>query len=852
MKNVFWTMLILLIGNACIPQNAVKKNDSSNQFIVKKNKYYTDDYSGSSEKTPFDAYLNANGANSLFPAYKIAFPDSYLSMGCKSWLNSYISYSGYEISTSSVETPSGFTQNDSCLFKQVDPYSKSVTCRVEFFQNVQTSILVAISQGYQIRPVTECLDIGGYYTYEFRIKLMDDSEADDGLGGVDNRNGGTDLYNTNTSWEEWMFSCSSDSEGNRILATCESYPAYYSEVSSYFYEIYGVLQNYGLGNTATTNQITEEAFYIFQLQKMGIGVDQNDPIEDFRIKFTSKYELVLIGWFNEALQRSPNISELLSVKNVISDSNLYQTHKTPDAIKRYILESFSNNDHSNSSEYPEIPPSGIPYNVDGNDNPSSGGDVNNNTQVAGSSIENPIVVQAGVSIDLDSSDQSGLIFYDAGQINAKFVLASDKPANVSISNFSAGDEINFIGISPDDLSFIRNGNNLNVSVIDGDVSQVIVLVGYIGSPHDVYEFNEMGQGHILIDGQLPIRPNSNIQNQESSVPGVITSIVLKSPIENVSNDHQPAFVIRNLNDEMKQGDIVKLYNQSGCADEHLVGQSVSSNLNVYNLAYYQATVNLDIITLMQTGTFHSGTDYKFFAKVIRGQKESPCSGEELAPSYTYLASPSPPTAIVMTSPSFNIGETNASGTEKNPTLKISFSISGNQPVKQGDKIILYKGQNCNTYAGESIVNTGDFVEITSNTLNDFTTYFFTAKVERKNFDPSPCSSVSFPYLLQNPITEEALYNFAAVDKVTCESSVSARWAGKTATCTIGGGCGASCGKPGGGCSSANPTLWGACITESEAVDINQTQTNDTSPDMVDICGDGGDGYLYCQPSYSGN
>jgi hypothetical protein len=31
------------------------------------------------------------------------------------------------------------------------------------------------------------------------------------------------------------------------------------------------------------------------------------------------------------------------------------------------------------------------------------------------------------------------------------------------------------------------------------------------------------------------------------------------------------------------------------------------------------------------------------------------------------------------------------------------------------------------------------------------------------------------------------------------------------SCAIGGGCGISCGKPGAGCPSANPTHWGACV-----------------------------------------
>lgn len=55
-----------------------------------------------------------------------------------------------------------------------------------------------------------------------------------------------------------------------------------------------------------------------------------------------------------------------------------------------------------------------------------------------------------------------------------------------------------------------------------------------------------------------------------------------------------------------------------------------------------------------------------------------------------------------------------------------------------------------------------------------------------------------------------LYNFVAGDKASCESSVFSRL-GQNVSCSIGGGCGASCGEPSSSCVSANPNSWGACV-----------------------------------------
>lgn len=51
-------------------------------------------------------------------------------------------------------------------------------------------------------------------------------------------------------------------------------------------------------------------------------------------------------------------------------------------------------------------------------------------------------------------------------------------------------------------------------------------------------------------------------------------------------------------------------------------------------------------------------------------------------------------------------------------------------------------------------------------------------------------------------------------KAACEAVIRENF-GIVATCSIGGGCGVSCGMPGPDCPSANPGLWGACLTGNE-------------------------------------
>lgn len=66
-----------------------------------------------------------------------------------------------------------------------------------------------------------------------------------------------------------------------------------------------------------------------------------------------------------------------------------------------------------------------------------------------------------------------------------------------------------------------------------------------------------------------------------------------------------------------------------------------------------------------------------------------------------------------------------------------------------------------------------------------------------------------------PPIRDPLYNFVAGEKATCEASIFSTF-GKYGTCSIGGGCGLSCGNPGGSCVSANPYAWGACLTKNDS------------------------------------
>jgi len=61
------------------------------------------------------------------------------------------------------------------------------------------------------------------------------------------------------------------------------------------------------------------------------------------------------------------------------------------------------------------------------------------------------------------------------------------------------------------------------------------------------------------------------------------------------------------------------------------------------------------------------------------------------------------------------------------------------------------------------------------------------------------------------VDPRTLYNFVAGDKASCEGSIQSTF-NRPGTCSVGGGCGISCGVPGGSCVSANPSYWGACLS----------------------------------------
>lgn len=66
-----------------------------------------------------------------------------------------------------------------------------------------------------------------------------------------------------------------------------------------------------------------------------------------------------------------------------------------------------------------------------------------------------------------------------------------------------------------------------------------------------------------------------------------------------------------------------------------------------------------------------------------------------------------------------------------------------------------------------------------------------------------------------PSYSESLTNYVnGGSKAACEQQI-ADHTGKKISCSLGGGCGISCGKPGGSCVSANPNYYGACVSQSD-------------------------------------
>lgn len=83
-----------------------------------------------------------------------------------------------------------------------------------------------------------------------------------------------------------------------------------------------------------------------------------------------------------------------------------------------------------------------------------------------------------------------------------------------------------------------------------------------------------------------------------------------------------------------------------------------------------------------------------------------------------------------------------------------------------------------------------------------------------------------------------LYNFVAGSgKAACEKLI-ADHHGAKGVCSLGGGCGVSCGKPGGGCVSANPQHYGACYSASELASLPRATTTTAAPKLYNfVAGD---------------
>lgn len=92
-------------------------------------------------------------------------------------------------------------------------------------------------------------------------------------------------------------------------------------------------------------------------------------------------------------------------------------------------------------------------------------------------------------------------------------------------------------------------------------------------------------------------------------------------------------------------------------------------------------------------------------------------------------------------------------------------------------------------------------------------------------------------------------------KAPCEALIRETF-GVVVTCTIGGGCGVSCGMPGPDCPSANPRHWGACLTGKEpkagctgdiTVTYNLPTTTQGGPACINKAGGKCTGTARCNP-----
>jgi len=75
----------------------------------------------------------------------------------------------------------------------------------------------------------------------------------------------------------------------------------------------------------------------------------------------------------------------------------------------------------------------------------------------------------------------------------------------------------------------------------------------------------------------------------------------------------------------------------------------------------------------------------------------------------------------------------------------------------------------------------------------------------------------------------SVFNFVnGAGEAACNADIVSRFGSQVATCTMGGGCGVACGRPGANCASANPYSWGACLDASTQSTGQSTQNQSTS------------------------
>ncbi|MBX3019576.1 MAG: hypothetical protein KF767_16935 [Bdellovibrionaceae bacterium] len=110
-----------------------------------------------------------------------------------------------------------------------------------------------------------------------------------------------------------------------------------------------------------------------------------------------------------------------------------------------------------------------------------------------------------------------------------------------------------------------------------------------------------------------------------------------------------------------------------------------------------------------------------------------------------------------------------------------------------------------------------------------------AETEETAYEPTPYTPPTSPSP-STPTPSESLINFVnGGSKAACEQQI-ADHTGKKISCSLGGGCGISCGKPSGSCASANPQHYGACVSQT---DINNAPVATPPAQLFNFVAGGG-------------